>query len=125
MVVTLVYIVKEKWSKKILARVLFIDIKEVFNNVSKTQLLKYMINFGIDGDLVEQTRFFLTNQKVQLAIDGYENKEKQIETRIFQGSPISPIFFLIFIDLVFDIVTEVCLLVILLSFVNNLEFITS
>ena len=57
-----------------------------------------MIKLGIDGDLVAWTKSFLTDRKVQLVIDGHENKEREIETGIPQGSPVSPILFLVYIN---------------------------
>lgn len=41
-----------------------------------------MIELNINENLVAWTRSFLTNQKIQIIIDGHENKEKEIETRI-------------------------------------------
>lgn len=63
--------------------------------------------------------------KVQLVIDGYDNKERAIETGIPQGSPVSPILFLIYINGVFEKVTESCPAITSLSFVDDLSFIAS
>ncbi len=82
-----------------------------------------MIELGIDGDLVTWTGSFLTDRKVQLVIDGHENKEREIETGIPQGSPVSPILFLIYISGVFDKVSEASPLFTSLSFVDDLGFI--
>ena len=71
------------------------------------------------------TSSFLTNQKVQLVIDGHDNKERDIETGIPQGSPVAPILFLIYISGVFNKVSEKSPLVISLSFVDDLGFIAS
>ena len=40
--------------------------------------LKKMIKLGIDGDLIRWKKSFLTNRKVQLVIDGHNNKERDI-----------------------------------------------
>ncbi len=45
-------LVQEKWSEKKLADALFMDVKGAFDHISRSQLLKRMIDFGIDGDLV-------------------------------------------------------------------------
>ncbi len=84
-----------------------------------------MIKLDIDGDLVNWTGSFLTNQKIQLVIDGHDNKERDIETGIPQGFPVSPIFFLIYISGVFNKVVETSPLVTSLSFVDDLGFIAS
>ena len=101
------------------------DVKGSFDHVSRKQLLKRVIELGIDGDLAAWTRSFLTDRKIQLVIDGHENKEREIETGIPQGSPVSPILFLIYISGVFDSVSEACPLVTSLSFVDDLGFIAS
>lgn len=83
-----------------------------------------MIKLEIDSNLVTQTRFFHIDRKVQLIIDEYNNKEKDIKTRISQKSLLSPILFLIYISSVFNKVFEIILLDMFLLFVNELEFIT-
>ena len=49
------------------------DVKKAFNHVSKTQLIAQMLELEIDGDLIYKTKTFLTNQKLQLVIDNYNN----------------------------------------------------
>ena len=71
------------------------------------------------------TGSFLTDRKVQLVIDGHNNKEREIETGIPQGFPVSPILFLIYISGVFNKVSETSPLVTSLSFINDLGFIAS
>ena len=124
-VAMLVHTVQEKWSEKKLAGALFMDVKGAFDHVSRSQLLKCMIDLGIDGDLVAWTKSFLTNRKIQLVIDGYDNKEREIETGISQGLPVSPVLFLIYISGVFDAVAENNPGVTSLSFVDDLGFIVS
>lgn len=63
-VVMLVHTVQEKWSEKKLVGALFMDVKGAFDYVSRSQLLKQMIDLGIDGDLVVWTKSFLTNRKI-------------------------------------------------------------
>ena len=86
---------------------MFMDVKGAFDHVSKSQLLRRMVGLGIDGDLVSWTRSFLTDRKIQLTIDRHDNKEREIETEIPQGSTISPIFFLIYMSGVFNQISEI------------------
>lgn len=67
----------------------------------------------------------MTDRKVQLVIDGHENNEREIETGIPQGSPVSPILFLIYISGVFEEVTRICPLATSLSSIDDLGFIVS
>lgn len=57
-----------------------------------------MLELRVDGDFVTQTKLFSSDQKVQLIIDGQENKKIEIETGILQGSPVLSILFLIYIS---------------------------
>lgn len=115
---------KDKKIKK-LAAALFMDVKETFDHVSKIQLLTRMTKLGIDGNLMRWTNSFLTNRKIQLIVDGHDNDKKDIEIGIPQGSPVSPILFLIYISGVFDEVTKNNPLVTSLSFIDDLMFIAS
>lgn len=65
----------------------------------------------------------MTDWKVQLVIDRYDNKKQKIETEILQESLILPILFLIYISGVFDDMARTSFLVIFLSFIDNLRFI--
>lgn len=121
----LVHKVQEMWQEKKLAAALFMDVKGAFEHVSKEQLLARMTELRIDGDLINWTGFFLSDRKVQLVIDGHDNKERDIETGIPQGSRVLPILFLIYISGVFNKISETNLWVTFLSFFDNFGFIAS
>ena len=84
-----------------------------------------MIELGIDDNFVTWTSFFHIGRKVQLVIDRHDNKKRDIETGISQGSLVSPILFLIYISNVFNKVSEKTPLVMSLLFINDLRFIAS
>lgn len=107
-VAILVYIVQERYEEKKLATVLFMDVKSVFDYVSKAQLVTQMIALEIGRDLILWISSFLTDQKVQLVIDGHKNREREKETGIPQGSLVSLTLFLIYISGVFDQLTKTC-----------------
>lgn len=65
------------------------------------------------------------DRRVQLVIDRYNNKKREIETRTPQRSLVSPILFLIYISKVFIKVIENRSLVIFVSFIDDLGFIVS
>ena len=100
-IIALIYRVQQKWEKKKIATILFMNIKVAFDHVSKEQLLIWMIKLRVDGNLMTWTTSFLIDLKIQLVIDGHNTKEKKIETRIPQSFPMASIFFLIYISGVF------------------------
>lgn len=104
---------------------MFIDRKGAFDYVSKIQLVAQMLELENYGDLIWWTKSFLTNQNLYLVIDDYNNSEKDIKTRIPQGSPVSPILFLIYISGVFEQLKREFSEIVSLSFVDNLGFVAS
>lgn len=81
-----------------------------------------MKELKIDNDLICWTQSFLTNRKVKLVIDKNLNPENDVETGIPQDSPISLIFFLIYLSRIFNTVTITLPNTILLLFMDNLGF---
>ena len=124
-VAALVHKMQKCWEKKKLAAALFLDVKRAFNHISKNRLIERMIDMGVDRDLIKWTRSLLTDQKVQLVLNRHDNQERSINTGISQGSPVSPILFLIYISEVFNKVIEVNPHIMSLSFVDNSGYISS
>lgn len=58
------------------------DVKRVFDYITKTQLIAQIVELEIAGDLICWTKSFLIDQKLQFVIDGHNNQEKEVETRI-------------------------------------------
>ena len=125
MVASLVYKIKQRWDKKKLIVILFIDIKRAFDHVLKTQLVVQMLELEINRDLIYWIKLFLTNRKLQLVKDSHNNLEKKVETGIPQGSPICLILFLIYINKVFEQVEKNLPKIVSLLFVDILDFIMS
>ncbi len=65
------------------------------------QLVKILIKLKIPVNLINWVKCFLQNRVIGLAFDGERQKSKEITTGIPQGSPISPILFLIYIRYLF------------------------
>ena len=84
-----------------------------------------MRQLEIDNDLIGWTQSFLTDRRVEIIIDGHKNPERDVETGIPQGSPASPILFLIYISGVFGAVTATSPEVTSVSFMDDLGFLAS
>ena len=81
---------------------LMLDVKGAFDNVSRERLLKTMHDLGLPKQYVGWVNHFMTGRGVALAFDGEKEEMQPVETGIPQGSPISPILFLIYIRPLFD-----------------------
>lgn len=71
------------------------------------------------------TDFSFMNRKIQLFIDGYDNKRRNIEIEILQHSQILPILFLIYISRLFNKTLKTSILVRSGTFVDDLRFVAS
>jgi ribonuclease HI len=76
---------------------LFLDVKGAFDHVSKNQLLKKLKDLRLPISLIAWISTFLKDRLIRLSFDGQIEAFTAIETGIPQGSPISPILFLIYI----------------------------
>lgn len=76
---------------------LLLDIKGAFDHVAKNRLLEILKRTGLPLSLLSWVKSFLSNRRLRLAFDGQIETFKSIETGIPQGSPVSPILFLIYI----------------------------
>src|ERR1700741_5515566 len=81
---------------------LMLDVKGAFDNVSRERLLKTMHDLGLPKQYLRWVNHFMTGRGVALAFDGEKEEMHPVETGIPQGSPISPILFLIYIRPLFD-----------------------
>ena len=76
---------------------LFLDIKGAFDHVAREQLLGIMHRLRLPASLILWTWSFLSDRTLKLSFNGNTEDAKPIDTGIPQGSPISPILFLIYI----------------------------
>ena len=76
---------------------LFLDIKGAFDHVSQNQLLGVLQRLGLPISLIAWINSFLSDRQLRLSFDGQTEQFTTIRAGIPQGSPISPILFLIYI----------------------------
>ncbi|KAH7556799.1 hypothetical protein BM1_06233 [Bipolaris maydis] len=75
----------------------FLDVKGAFDHVSHNQFLDTLKRLGLPISLITWANTFLSNRSLRLAFDGQIEEFSEINAGIPQGSPVSPIFFLIYI----------------------------
>jgi ribonuclease HI len=76
---------------------LFLDIKGAFDHVAKNQLLAILKQLRLPINLISWVSSFLENRQLKLSFDQNTEEFRTVNTGIPQGSPISPILFLIYI----------------------------
>ncbi|ODM18159.1 hypothetical protein SI65_06030 [Aspergillus cristatus] len=92
----------EAWKLQQLIGALFLDVKGAFDHVNPSRLIARLIEFNLDGDLIRWVQSFLTDRWVQLQIDNTQCPAHPINSGVPQGSPVSPILFIIYLSGVFD-----------------------
>ena len=112
-------------SQKKLVAALFIDVKGVFDHISKIQLIAQMLELEIDRDFIWWTKSFFIDRKLQLIIDGQNNPENDVEIKILQELLVSLILFLIYDSEVFEQVKRELPKIMSLLFIENLGFVAS
>jgi len=71
------------------------DIKAAFLSVVRGRQINAMKAKKIDGDLIRWTERFLSEGTVEIIIEGNVIQRHPVEASVLQGSPISPILFVI------------------------------
>jgi ribonuclease HI len=100
-VMSLIHDIQINKNEKLVTSILFMDIKGAFDHVSANRLIKICIELGLPKNLIYWIKDFLLERSINLSFDGEFRGMKAIEIGIPQGSPISPILFLIYIKSLF------------------------
>ena len=82
------------------------DVKGAFDHVHKTRLLDTMQHLHLHPAVIRWTDSFLSNRQIGLAFDGVREDLQPVNTGIPQGSPISPILFLIYLRFLFTTIQQ-------------------
>jgi len=90
--------VEEAWGRGNTAAVLLMDVKGAFPHVAKGNLIKRMEEMGFEADLVRWVESFMEDRKVIMSMDGKEGDSMDVETGVPQGSPVSPVLFVIYLS---------------------------
>jgi hypothetical protein len=101
-VAQLVAKVENAWVQKRVALALLLDVKGAFDRVNKQKLIRRMIQVGIAGNVVRWVDSFLSDRRAMLVIDGRTGETRSIQAGLPQGSPISPILFILSVSEMFQ-----------------------
>jgi hypothetical protein len=118
-VAQLVSRVENAWSKKRIALALLLDVKGAFDRVNKKQLFKRMVQAGIAGNIVRWVDSFLSDRRALLVIDGRTGETREIQAGLPQGSPVSPVLFILSISTMFQWLEDRHAMLQTISFVDD------
>ena len=79
-------------------RSLFLDMSTAFDKVWHDGLLFKLQRNGIEGQLLQLFKSYLSNRKQRVVINGFESEWGLIEAGVPHGSVLGPLFFLIYIN---------------------------
>lgn len=83
-------------SKRHIATLLSLDITGAFDRVNPTRLLDILRKKRLPYRIVQWIQAFVTNRSTTLVIQGHETPPFRIAAGVPQGSPLSPILFLLY-----------------------------
>lgn len=81
---------------------LFLDVKGAFDNVSSSRLLRTLRNLLLPPPLLSWVTSFLSSRQTALAFNSKTEPMQPVTTGIPQGSPTSPILFLLYLHPLFQ-----------------------
>jgi ribonuclease HI len=104
----------------LISSALFLDIKGAFDHVSKNRLVQTMIDLGLPRCLINWVLSFLQHRQLRLSFDNQTEPFTSINAGIPQGSPVSPILFLIYIRDLFTSTT-----ITIYSYIDDIALVAS
>ena len=104
---------------------LFLDIKNAYGRVSEVQFLRVCQKLGLPISLCFWFQSFLNDRTIQLVFDGEIQPKTSVNAGIPQGSPISPMMFLIYIRYIFEELDILNVKIRKPNYVDDMSLITS
>ena len=77
---------------------IFIDLEKAFDTVNHQILCNKLNYYGFRGKINDLLKSFLTNRKQFVSVNGYDSSQLEIKCGVPQGSTLSPLLFLVYIN---------------------------
>ena len=119
----LISFVEKAWKKGNVAGAIFMDVKGAYDWVAQLILTQILIDVGLPQNLVRWISSFLSNQTAQLVIDGFTCPIREVSAGLPQGSPLSPVLWIIYMHALLKKINETFPDRINISFIDDISII--
>lgn len=99
----LVHDVEQSWDKGKVASLLTLDVKGAFDTVLPGRLQARLREQGWPEEVIKWTHSFMNSRQARVRLEGTTTKMKPLTCGLLQGSPASPILFMLYIEPLFKL----------------------
>ncbi|ODM15661.1 hypothetical protein SI65_08895 [Aspergillus cristatus] len=99
----LVHDIEEAWACGLLASMLTLDIKGAFDAVLRGRLIQQLCSQGWPPTVLHWVASFTQDRTAAIQLDGHQSPIFAVPAGLPQGSPVSPILFMLYIEPIFKL----------------------